>query len=183
MLAREYYDFKKSLDKKGIMFSFSGFVSDGILFALGESLKQKMTLDATDPNTAKKVFSVFIEQVQNVIRYSADRIEGEIPTKVELGSGTITVGKEKDKFFIVCSNVIDNSDVKLLRGRLEIVRGLDKEGLKAYYREKLKEPPEEQSKGATIGIIEIAKRASEPIEFDFEPIDDKKTFFCLKAYI
>jgi hypothetical protein len=73
--------------------------------------------------------------------------------------------------------------VELLRQRLEIVRGLDKEGLKAYYREKLKEPPEEQSKGATIGIIEIAKRASEPIEFDFEPMDGDTTFFCLKAYI
>jgi len=183
MLAKEYYNFKKSLDDKGIMFSFSGFVSDGILFALGESLKQKMTLDATDPNTTKKVFSVFVEQVQNIIRYSADRIEGDMPTKVELGSGTITVGHEKERFFVVCSNIIDNVDIEPLRERLEIVRGLDKEGLKAYYREKLKEPPEEQSKGATIGIIEIAKRASEPIEFDFEPIDDKRTFFCLKAYI
>lgn len=183
MLAKEYYNFKKSLDEKGIMFSFSGFVSDGILFALGESLKQKMTLDSTDPNTTKKVFSVFVEQVQNIIRYSAERVEGEIPTKVELGSGTITVGYEGDKFFVVCSNTVDNSDVELLRQRLEIVRGLDKEGLKAYYREKLKEPPEEQSKGATIGIIEIAKRASEPIEFDFEPMDGDTTFFCLKAYI
>ncbi len=75
MLAKEYYGFKKSLDEKGIMVSFSGFVSEGILFALGEALKQKMTLDDTDINTAKKVFSVFVEQVQNVIRYSSDRVE------------------------------------------------------------------------------------------------------------
>ena len=67
MLAKEYYSFKKSLDEKGIMVSFSGFVSEGILFSLGEALKQKMTLDETDINTAKKVFSVFVELVLIVI--------------------------------------------------------------------------------------------------------------------
>lgn len=183
MLAKEYYGFKKSLDDKGIMVSFSGFVSEGILFSLGEALKQKMTLDDTDINTAKKVFSIFVEQAQNVIRYSSDRVEGDVGRKVELGSGTITVGHDRDKFFIVCSNTVDAADVPLLRERLEILKTLDKDGLKAYYKEKLREEPEAQSKGATIGLIEIARRASEPIEFDFEKIDEDRSFFCLKAYI
>lgn len=183
MLAKEYYGFKKSLDEKGIMVSFSGFVSEGILFALGEALKQKMTLDDTDMNTAKKVFSVFVEQVQNVIRYSSDRIEGNAGRKVELGSGTITVGHEGEKFFIVCCNTVESRDVAMLKERLEILKKLDKDGLKAYYKEKLREEPETQSKGATIGLIEIARRASEPIEFDFESIDHESSFFCLKAYI
>ncbi len=183
MLAKEYYSFKKSLDEKGIMVSFSGFVSEGILFSLGEALKQKMTLDETDINTAKKVFSVFVEQVQNVIRYSSDRLEGEIGRKVELGSGTITVGHDNNKFFIVCSNTVDIADVPVLEERLKILQTLNKDELKAYYKEKLKEEPEAQSKGATIGLIEIARRASEPIEFDFETIDANSSFFCLKAYI
>lgn len=183
MLAKEYYGFKKSLDEKGIMVSFSGFVSEGILFSLGEALKQKMTLDETDMNTAKKVFSVFVEQVQNVIRYSSDRFESDLGRKMELGSGTITVGHDREKFFIVCSNTVDSADVPMLRERLEILKTLDKDGLKAYYKEKLREEPEAQSKGATIGLIEIARRASEPIEFDFEEIDKESSFFCLKAYI
>lgn len=183
MLAKEYYGFKKSLDEKGIIVSFSGFVSEGILFSLGEALKQKMTLDETDMNTAKKVFSVFVEQVQNVIRYSSERLDGDSERKVELGSGTITVGRDENKFFIVCSNTVDAVDVVVLGERLKFLQVLDKDELKAYYKEKLREEPEAQSKGATIGLIEIARRASEPIEFDFEPIDEKRSFFCLKAYI
>lgn len=165
------------------MVSFSGFVSEGILFSLGEALKQKMTLDETDINTTKKVFSVFVEQVQNVIRYSSDRLESDVGRKAELGSGTITVGHDMDKFFIVCCNTVESADVAMLKERLEILKTLDKEALKAYYREKLREEPEAQSKGATIGLIEIARRASAPIEFDFEEIDKNSSFFCLKAYI
>jgi hypothetical protein len=66
---------------------------------------------------------------------------------------------------------------------LEHLRSLDRDELKAYYKEKLREPPEEESKGATIGLIEIARRASEPIEFDFLDIDESQAFFCLKAHI
>lgn len=183
MLAKEYYDFKQSIDSKGIIFSFSGYVSEGILFALGEALKQKMTADETDANTTKKVFSVFVEQAQNVIRYSSDKQEGDVGRKIELSSGVITVGREDDKFFVICANVVEKADVEKLKERLQMLRTMDKEQLKAHYKEKLKEPPEAQSKGATIGLIEIARRASEPIEFDFADIDDKNSFFCLKAYI
>lgn len=183
MLAQEYYGFQKALSEKGIIVSFSGFVSEGILFSLGEAIKQKMTLDETDTNTVKKVFSVFVELAQNVIRYSADRVEGDREKRIELGGGSIVVGREEGKFFIVSSNIIDSSEVPLLRERLELLKTLDKEGLKAYYKEKLKAEPEAQSKGATIGLIEIARRSSEPIAFDFEEADANNTFFCLKAYI
>ena len=47
----------------------------------------------------------------------------------------------------------------------------------------LKDTPEMDSKGASIGLLEIARRSSSPIEFDFMSIDEQKTFFCLKAYI
>lgn len=183
MLVQEYYGFQQDLHKKGIVFSFTGYVSEGILFALGEALKQKMALDETDANVTKKVFSVFVEQVQNIIRYSADRLEGEPGGKIELSSGMIAVGREGERFFVVCGNIVSRNDVTMLRERLQMLATMDKDALKAFYKEKLKEPPEAQSKGASIGLIEIARRASEPIEFDFMDIDPIHAFFCLKAYI
>lgn len=183
MLVQEYYGFQQDLNRKGIVFSFTGYVSEGILFALGEALKQKMVLDETDSNVTKRVFSVFVEQVQNIIRYSADRLEGEVGKKVELSSGMIAVGREAERFFVVCGNIVRSVDVGMLRERLQKLAAMDKDALKAYYKEKLKEPEEEQSKGASIGLIEIARRASEPIAFDFMDVDPGHAYFCLKAYI
>lgn len=183
MLAEEYLSFKKVLQQKGIIFSFSGYVSEGILFALGDALKQKMALEDTDMNTTRKVFSVFVEQVQNIIRYSADRMTGDIGKPVELSSGMIAVGQENGKFFVICANVIKQSDMERLRERLEHIKSLDREGIKAFYKEKLREDPDAESKGASIGLIEIARRASDPIEYDFIPVDDGMAFFCLKAFI
>jgi hypothetical protein len=183
MLAKEFFSIHQSMTAQGIVLSFTGYLSEGVLFALGETLKQKLALDATDPNTNKRVFSVFVEQVQNVIRYSTDRAEGDVPARVELSSGTVTVGRTDEKFFVTCGNMVRADDVGRLRERLELLNQMDKEALKQYYREKLKEPPEEQSKGASIGLIEIARRASEPIEFDFFPVSADTAFFCMKVYV
>ena len=184
MLAEEYYRFNRSVSEKGIIFSFTGYVSEGLLFALGDVLKQKMILEETDVNTTKKVFSIFVEQVQNIIRYSAERVVGETEQKkLEISSGVISVGSENGRFFVVCGNSILRKDAAVLRSRLETLRSLDKDAMKAYYKEKIKEPPEIDSKGATIGLIEIARRSSSPIEFDFMDVNEQKIFFCLKAYI
>lgn len=182
-LAKQNREFKRVLDERGILFSFSGYLSEGILYSLGDTLRQKMTLDDTDLTTIKKVFSVFIEQAQNIIRYSAEKVLGNVGKSVELSSGMVNIGTEGNRFFIVCANTILEEDVPRLRERLEILQKMDKDEIKAYYKEQLREAPDEKSRGATIGLIEIARRASEPIEFDFDRIDAEKHFFCLKVSI
>lgn len=183
MLAQDYRTFKNDLDAKGIIFSFSGYMSEGILYSLGDAMRQKMTLEETDVNTIKKVFSVFVEQAQNIIRYSAEKIAGDAGRSVELSSGMVTIGMEKGQFFILCANTVLEQDVPGLKSRLDMLRRMDRDAIKAYYKEQLREPPEENSRGATIGLIEIARRASEPIEFDFEPLGGGRSFFVLKVSI
>lgn len=182
-LAQQYRSFKSVLDERGILFSFSGYLSEGILYSLGDTLRHKMTLDETDLTTIKKVFSVFIEQAQNIIRYSSEKVLGNVGKEIELSSGMVTIGTENGRFFIVCANNILEEDVPRLKHRLETLQKMDKDEIKAYYKEQLREAPDEKSRGATIGLIEIARRASEPIEFDFDRIDDDKYFFCLKVSI
>ena len=182
-LGQEYAAFKRELDSKGIIFSFSGYLSEGILFSLGEALREKMTLEDADGPTVRRVFSVFVEQMQNIIRYSAEKIVANDGRTIELSAGMVTIGMEGGKFFIVCGNTVKNADVPRLRERLDFLKGLDKDGIKAHYREQLREAPDEGSRGATIGLIEIARRASEPIEYDFAATDTDKTFFCLKVRI
>ena len=183
MLAKYYRSFKHDLDQRGIIFSFSGYMSEGILYSLGDALRQKMALEDTNVGTVKKVFSVFVEQAQNIIRYSADKVSGDLGKAVELSSGMVTIGTENGHFFIVCANVVLADDEPRLRERLERLQKMDKEEIKAYYKEQLREAPDEHSRGATIGLIEIARRACEPIQFDFDRINDDSFFFCMKVSI
>lgn len=180
MLAAEYLALNDALAVKGAVFSFKGYLSENILFSLGEALRHKMTQEESDANKIRRLFSVFVEQAQNIIRYSAERFEdGEIA----LSSGIITVGREEGGFFVVCANMIDRRYTPELKERLEEISKMDAQELKAFYRQKLREPVEEDAKGAGIGLIEIARRASAPIAFDFVDVDETHSFFCIKASI
>ncbi|WP_018873022.1 SiaB family protein kinase [Thioalkalivibrio sp. ALJ16] len=183
LIAEEVLGFQRNMARRGIIFSFTGYISEGILKALGDALRQKIRLESTDNKTVNRVFSVFVEQVQNIIRYSAERIEHDDEPPVELSSGMITVGSENGRFFVICGNVIGRKDADVLAGRLRELAAMDSAELRRFYKEKLREPPDEGSKGGSIGLIEIARRASEPIQFDFQHISDAQSYFVLKAYI
>ena len=183
MLAADYYVIHESLQANGVIFSFTGLVSENILQSLGEALKLRLALEKADPNVVKRLFSIFVEQVQNVIRYSAERLESGPGWRSDLSAGLIMVGQEQNHFFVVCGNAIAQADVAPLRERLQHLLTMDKEQLREYYRQQLKEPSGTGSKGGDIGLVEIARRSSAPLEFDFLRLSASQSFFCLKAYI
>lgn len=184
MVVDGMYEFRNYLQSQGIMFCYSGYVTEEILSGIGEALKRKMALDEADTKTTRGVFSVFVEQMQNVIRYSAEieAKEGE-QRNLEMRYGVLTVGKTDGRFFVTCGNLVRKDDVDRLEGALQEIQTMDKSQLKDLYKRKLRGPTPEGSKGAGVGFIDIARRASGPINFSFEDVAEKHAFFTLKAFV
>ena len=85
MLASELLDLRGRLHKQGVIFAYSGYVTEPVLSGVGEALKQKLTIDDADTKTLRSVFAVFVEQMQNMIRYSAEKAEGPLPPASDQG--------------------------------------------------------------------------------------------------
>lgn len=186
MTLNDMYELQKDAKKEGVIFCYSGYFSQKILLAVGEAIKHKMNADEIGMTTAKKIFTVFVEQVQNIIRYSSESINdinNVTDAEHELRFGVVVVGKDKrDKFYISCGNKIMLKDKNRLVQNLEEIQNMDKEQLKKAYKEKLKSDSDEYSKGAGIGFLEIARKANEPIVFEFKDTNES-SFFFLQAYI
>jgi hypothetical protein len=185
MLARELFDVRSILRKQGIIFAYSGYLTEAVLSGVGEVIKHKLALDDADTKTLRGVFAVFVEQMENMIRYSAEKEPNSATESplLELRYGILTIGREGDDYVVHAGNLVARSDVERLRERLSQIRSMNKEQLRAQYKERLRAAPEEGSKGAGLGLMEIARRASKPIEFDFTDVDDKHAFFTLKASV
>lgn len=185
MLAHEMYDFRNLLSQKGIIFCYSGYMTEDVLSGIGQAIRMKLELEEADKKIARSVFSLFVEQVQNVIRYSAEKEELRSETiQKELRYGVLTVGQTDDNtFFVSCSNLIEDKDVQRLDGNLQHIKTLDDQGLKKLYKDTLRGETPEGSKGAGVGFIDIARRAKKGFEFDFMPVKDSRSYFCIKAYV
>lgn len=181
MLATDMYQFRNYLRETGIIFCYSGYMTEDILVGIGKAIKQKLSMDEEDTKTARAVFSIFVEQVQNVIRYSAEKETRD--NMAELRYGVLTVGKMDERVFVTCGNVINNDDRKRLQQNLESIQQMDRKELKKLWKDTLRGETPEGSKGAGVGFIDIARRARQGFEFDFSDIDNTHSFFTLKAYI
>ena len=189
MLASQLMDMRAMLHSQGVIFAYSGYVTEPVLSGVGEALKQKLAIDDADTKTLRSVFAVFVEQMQNIIRYSAEKAQSSLPPASdesalkEIRYGILSIGEEGDDYVVCAGNLVQRSDVERLRARLTRIRDMSKDELKALYKEQLRADPEEGSKGAGLGFMEIARRASKPIEFDFTNVDANHAFFALKATI
>ena len=184
MLASDLFNLRSTLVRSGVMFAYSGYMTEQVRLAVGETLRQKLSMEDANTKTVRSVFAVFVEQMQNVIRYSAEKVpEEEIQDANELSFGVLTIGKEGEDYVLLSGNLIRREDVERVSAKLTEIQGMDHDQLKRHYKLKLKEGPDEFSRGAGIGFIEIARRASRPIEFDFTDVDERHSFFALKANI
>ncbi|OUS34536.1 hypothetical protein A9Q94_15660 [Rhodobacterales bacterium 56_14_T64] len=184
MFANQVYALRANLRDQGIVFAYSGYVTEGILSGVGDALKHKLASEDADTKTMRSVFAVFVEQMQNIIRYSVERLPpSDSKGGQDLSYGILTIGRETEDYVVQAGNLILNDDVEKMRNRLSALRDMNRDELKNAYKEQLRSTARDMSEGAGIGLIEIARRASKPIEYDFMHVDDEHTFFALKATI
>jgi len=179
MLLDNLNKFKQSLDREGIIFTFCGPMSHDIVEGLGGALRNKMMEDDISRTVSSKVFSIFVEQVQNVINYS----EEKAPENSEMSFGIVVVGKKDDSFFVMGGNQIANNKVAELKENLIQLQSMNKDELKQFYKKKRKEEPKSSSKGAGIGFIEMARKSSKPIKFNFENLNKDSSFFTIEIIV
>lgn len=183
MFAEDLLQFRNGLNNRGVLFCYSGYLTEDVLESIGTAMRIKLENDTSDRKLARTLFSVFVEQVQNVVRYSAEVevVDGEGPA--ELRYGLLAVGKDTEGYFVTVGNLMLTTDVPRLREYLNAIQKLDRQALTTRYREILKAPPPEGSKGAGAGFVHIARLATRGIEFGFQEVDNGLSFFGLQAML
>jgi len=71
----------------------------------------------------------------------------------------------------------------VLKERLIKIEGADKETIRQMYREGMSHSSEHEGPGAGLGLLEIARRSSQPCRDSFQDVDDTSVDFILAATI
>jgi len=181
MTLNDFRTLKDMIEAKNVIFCYNGYLSQEIIVAVSSMIKGKLSSDETKMGISQKVLYMFVEQAQNITRYSPDQIQN--PDQASMSYGSVAIGTEGDKFYIMCSNRIEKTKVAALKEKLDLISSMSPDELKALYKEKMRSEAEEGSKGASVGFIEMARKSSEPIEFDFLEDDETYDYFTLKVVI
>ncbi|MCL2764348.1 MAG: SiaB family protein kinase [Treponema sp.] len=170
------------LNKNNIGVIYSGPIwSDGI-DGMAEIMKKRLEFDDMPYTASKSVFSIFVEQINNMMMYSAEK-EKKINAErceTEIVKGVFILGLQEDTYFIQTGNLVTNSNAEILKKRIDHLNSLDKKQLRQYHKERMNaENDNPESHGAGIGLIEVARRSTSPIEYSLNPRGDKMQYFTM----
>jgi hypothetical protein len=179
----ELYNFYQKIVGNEIIFCYSGPISQETIEGIGQTLRLDLKMENTNMSLSQSIFSVFIEQMQNILNYSAEKIEKNSEFDKDVRVGVLVIGQEEDKFYIYCGNKIFNEDVENIKSKIDEISGLNKEELKVLYKKKRRMKSDESSKGAGLGLIEMARRSGKPLKYEFKPLNSEFTFFTIKVLI
>ena len=99
------------------------------------------------------------------------------------GSPHISLKKQGSNFIIYAGNPILNQNVDDLKGRLEEINNLNKEGLNELYENIINKEFASEKNGAGLGLITIALKASSKIIYKITRLDENYSYFELEVEI
>lgn len=129
----DLYAMQQEMDAEGIILSFRGAVTQEVIISLGEALKKQVELQSESMSRNMRVFSAFVELVQNIDRYSGERRDA--PPQGQVSYGIFVIGFNGENYFLRCGNLIDEQHQQELANLLEKLEKMDAQELKAFYKE------------------------------------------------
>lgn len=125
----------------------------------------------------KKVYSAMVESLENIYKHQ------DIISNDSEHQPRFSLYLDNNDFSLFASNSILKLKVPPLKDKLDRVNTLDKNGLKELYKMTILSGNVSPKGGAGLGIINIAKVSENRINYKFEEINDKYTYFTVNVII
>lgn len=175
------YDLKETFNSEGILICFAGPFSHSIIEELGNAVKRYLEAEQMTKDTLMDVFSTFIEQTQNIRNYAIQKTE-EGNRDFDFNSAIVVIGKDGNQYQVSSGNIVERNDIRRATEILDRLRGLDKQELKLLYKEQLRNT-RTPGKSSGLGLIDMSRKTSVPLDYTLRDMDTKYCFFSLKAII
>lgn len=169
---------RRFLESEDILISFRGSFFHSIIEELGKAVKTHLESEAVKSSSLADVFSVYIEASQNVANYTTSgRLDGTVPPRAR--EGILVIARDGSHYVVRCGNFIHPEDGPRLMARLDELSGLDAAALKARFKERMRAPLPPGATGAGLGLIRMARLATQPMAYSVVPAGNGLDFFSL----
>lgn len=182
------YSFHEQMIKNNFSLVYEGEITHQITKAFTSLAENNLDRMSEDHTIKKKVFHVMVECLQNLSKHSEEEINKD-PAGLSgpKGNGIFIVGNigepNKKEYHVITGNLVENTRKEELESLLQKINELDKEGLKEYYKKQMREGTLTEKGGAGLGLIDIARKTGEKLEYHFIPVDEDNSFFMLRTKI
>ena len=165
------------LEEEDIVMSFKGEFNQELINAILLLSSNKDHLNEQSNVIKNRIFSIIVECLQNICKHGADDV-----SRSEIKPGIILISKEMRTVFISTGNLMLNREVEMLKKKIDHLKGLSQEEIKALSKKTMLTATLSAKSGAGLGLITIARKSNK-IDYQIKKLNEQLSFFSLEVSI
>ena len=169
------------MNNDNIMISYRGIISGDIISSILQFTDVKFREMQTTPFIRKKVIGILIESLQNVFHHALKNMDCD--ESQLCNQSMLMIGKCPGGFFVATGNRINIDKAEYMQQKIDKINAMSRDELNFNYRNILVNKLKESNTGSGIGMIDIARRSGQKIEYNFKNLDGESCFFSLKVNV
>ncbi|MEM7163759.1 MAG: SiaB family protein kinase [Bacteroidota bacterium] len=173
----------KNVYDSNIILMFKGEVTFDLVTSIIETLEERIGEIETNRVIKKKFYGAATECIQNLYHNMDEVSEEEAISTYDSKSGLLMVTARKNFFNIMTGNFIPNGKINTIKGKIDNINSLDREGLKKLYKEILYNGEFSDRGTAGLGFVEIARKTGQKLAYEFHNVNDDYSYFTLQIRV
>jgi hypothetical protein len=166
------------MSSNDIILTYQGLLDSNIISDLLDFVEERLKELEIKKPARKKVFLIMLESLQNSFKHGNLRNpDGKMVTTLAL------VQKEEEKFELILGNFLLRENKSALESKLKMIDGLSEKELKEKYLEVLSNGEQSDIGGSGLGLMDIARKSGNKLNYRFDEVDDDKCYFTLNIKI
>ncbi|MCX6322059.1 MAG: SiaB family protein kinase [Bacteroidia bacterium] len=165
-----------------IILFYKGNVDSDVINHVLDTVEDKMVEVNEQPRFRKKVYNVLVESLQNLYHH-VDRVPEDFEDQAFEKYGLLVVKKVEGGYKIVTGNFVQAENKEKLEEKIKRINRSSHEEIKELYKFILNHQRISAKGGGGLGLVDIARKTGNKLEYAFKEYNDKYSFFYLDILV
>jgi hypothetical protein len=165
-----------------VILFYRGNVDSDIINHILDTVESKMAEVDENPKLRKKVYNVLVESLQNLFHH-VDKVPSDFEDQKSEKFGILLVKSLNGSYKIITGNFVHADNVEKLEEKIKRINRSSHEEIKELYKFILNHQRISAKGGGGLGLVDIARKTGNRLEYTFLPYNKDYSFFYLNIIV
>ena len=166
-----------------ILHDFEGEITEVVLTQTLKNIEELLEKTEEDFKKSRKVYNILVEALQNLYHHTDAQAAVVLDNGDQKKTAKFILALKNEEYNILAANYIVKDNIPTLKSKLDKVNSLEKDGLRELYKEVLNNGQYSVHGGGGLGMIDIARKSGNKLEYDFSDVNEDYGLFTLKIKV
>jgi hypothetical protein len=165
-----------------VILYYKGNIDSDVINHVLDTVEDKMVQAEVQSRLRKKVYNVLVESLQNLFHH-VDKVPNDFEDQLSERFALLMVKKVNQGYKIITGNFVSKANIKKLEERIQKINESSHEEIKELYKFILNHQKISQKGGGGLGLVDIARKTGNRLDYSFRKYDNSHSFFYLDILV